>query len=64
MSLSPASWQAHFEFSKALLGKGQFPAALRQANKAAELAPVNYPAIHLVRAHALLGVKDYRPGGG
>ncbi len=59
VSLSPASWQAHFEFSKALLGKGQFAAAFRQANKAAELAPVNYPAIHLVRAHALLGMKDY-----
>ncbi|MGZ4826269.1 MAG: hypothetical protein ACXVY9_02820, partial [Terriglobales bacterium] len=40
-------------------GKGQFEAALRQINKAAQMAPPNYSAIHLVRAHALLGVKDY-----
>ena len=59
ITLMPASWQARFELSKALLGKGQFEAALRQVNKAAELAPYNYAAIHLVRAHALLGLKDY-----
>lgn len=57
--LQPASWQGYFELSKALLGKEQFEAALRQINKAAEMGPSNYAAIHLVRAHALLGVKDY-----
>jgi Flp pilus assembly protein TadD len=57
--LSPASWQAYFELSKALLGKGQFEAALRQVNKASALAPANFGAIHLVKAHALLGIKAY-----
>jgi tetratricopeptide (TPR) repeat protein len=57
--LQPASWQAYYELSKALLGKEQYEPALRQINKAAEMAPSTYAAIHLVRAHALLGVKDY-----
>lgn len=59
IALSPSSWQGYFELSKAYLGKGQFPAAVRQIDKAAQLAPPDYSAIHLVRAHALLGVKDY-----
>jgi tetratricopeptide (TPR) repeat protein len=59
ITLMPASWQARYELSKALLGKSQFEAALRQVNKAADLGPSNYPALHLVRAHALLGLKDY-----
>ncbi len=59
IGLQPSSWQAYFEMSKALLGKGEYDAALRQVNKAAELAPANYSPIHLVRAHALLGIKDY-----
>jgi tetratricopeptide (TPR) repeat protein len=58
-ALSPASWQAYLELSKALLGKGQFEAALRQVNRASALAPPSYGAIHLVKAHALLGVKNY-----
>ncbi|MGI9102156.1 MAG: tetratricopeptide repeat protein [Terriglobales bacterium] len=59
VALSPSSWQAYFEMSKSLLAKGQFTAALRQVNRAAELAPQTYAAIHVVRAHALLGLKDY-----
>jgi predicted Zn-dependent protease len=58
-ALAPGSWQAYLELSKALLGKGQFEAALRQVNKASALAPPSYGAIHLVKAHALLGVKNY-----
>ena len=58
-ALLPASWQAYLELSKALLGKGQFEAALRQVNKASALAPPSYGALHLVKAHALLGVKNY-----
>ncbi|MGZ4835567.1 MAG: tetratricopeptide repeat protein [Terriglobales bacterium] len=59
ISLSPGAWQAYYELSKALLGKGQFEAALRQIDKAAQLCPQKYAAIHMVRAHALLGMKDY-----
>jgi tetratricopeptide (TPR) repeat protein len=59
IALTPASWQSYLELSKALLGKGQFEAALRQVNKASALAPPSYTPIHLVKAHALLGVKNY-----
>lgn len=57
--LTPTSWQAYLELSKALLGKGQFEAALRQVNKASALGPPSYAPLHLVKAHALLGVKNF-----
>lgn len=56
---SPQSWQAYFEMSKALLGKGQYEAAIHQLDKCDDLAPKNYAPTHLVRAHALLGLKEY-----
>ncbi len=60
LSLAPNNWQAHFEASKALLGKKEYEASLREVNKAGQLAPTNFAsALHLVRAHALLGVKNY-----
>lgn len=59
LALVPRSWQGHFEIAKALLGKGQYREALRQVNHAGELVPNSYAAIHLVRAHALLGLKNY-----
>jgi tetratricopeptide (TPR) repeat protein len=59
VALVPQSWQGHFEMSKALLGKAHYEEALRQINRAGELVPASYPAIHLVRAHAFLGLKNY-----
>ncbi len=59
IALMPNSWQAYFEMSKAMLAQGNYPAAVRQITKAAEIGPANYAAIHLVKAHALLGLKDY-----
>ena len=59
ITLAPTAWQAHFEMGKAFLGKGSFDAALRQLNKAEDLGPKEYPLIHLVKAHALLGMKNY-----
>jgi uncharacterized protein HemY len=58
-SLGPAAWQAYFEMGKAFLGKGSYDAALRQLNKAEDLGPKDYVVIHLVKAHALLGMKNY-----
>jgi tetratricopeptide (TPR) repeat protein len=58
-ALAPASWQAYFEMGKALLGKGEYERALQQVNKAAQYAPDSYAPLHLVRAHAFLGVKNY-----
>ncbi len=59
IALSPRSWQGYFEMSKALLGKGDYQTALHQLDKTEGLAPKNYAPIHLVRAHALLGLKNY-----
>lgn len=59
IALAPNSWQAYFEMGKAFLGKGSYDAAVRQLNKAQDMGPKNYPLIHLVKAHALLGLKNY-----
>ena len=59
LSLAPASWQAHFEMAKAFLGKGDYTSALRNVQHASEMAPADYAPIHLLKAHALLGLKSY-----
>jgi len=62
LTLAPSNWQAHFETAKALLGKGQYQGSLREVDKARRLAPARFAAtLHLVRAHALLGLKSYGP---
>lgn len=58
--LIPNSWQAHFEMSKALLGKGDYQRALASADRAQQMSPQEYAPIHLVRAHALLALKSYQ----
>jgi Flp pilus assembly protein TadD len=59
LALSPMSWQAYFEMGKAYVGKGDFANAVKQLDKAQDLAPPKFALVHLVKAHALLGVKDY-----
>jgi tetratricopeptide (TPR) repeat protein len=59
MSLVPASWQAHFEMARAMLGEGQYKQALSNIDQAIQMAPGNYAPAHLVRAHALLGLRVY-----
>jgi tetratricopeptide (TPR) repeat protein len=59
VALAPTSWQAFFELGRAQVGKGEFENAIRNLNKAEEFAPQVYPLIHLVRAHALLGLEQY-----
>lgn len=58
-SLAPNYWQAHFEMGKAYIGKADYPAALRQLERAESLAPEEYPLIYLLRAHALLSMKQF-----
>jgi tetratricopeptide (TPR) repeat protein len=58
-ALSPSSWQAYFEMGKSLVGKAQYEPALRQLDKAQTLVAKDYPPIHLVRAHAMLGLNNY-----
>jgi tetratricopeptide (TPR) repeat protein len=59
VSFSPNAWQGYFEMAKARLGKGEFELALRQLDKAQSLVREGYPSIHLVKAHALLALKQY-----
>lgn len=59
ITLSPRSWQSYFEMAKAHVGKADYPNALQDLVKAQELSPKEYAPIHLVRAHAMLALKDY-----
>lgn len=58
-ALDPTAWQAQFEMARANLGKGNFEGALRCAGKAQQLQSNDFTPIHLVKGHALLGMKDY-----
>jgi tetratricopeptide (TPR) repeat protein len=58
-SLAPNYWQAHFEMGKAYIGKADYPAALHQLELAENMVHTDYPFIYLLRAHALLAMKQY-----
>ena len=58
-SLAPNYWQAHFEMGKSLIGKADYPGALHQFDLAENLMPTDYPFLYLLRAHALLQMKQY-----
>jgi tetratricopeptide (TPR) repeat protein len=59
VTLTPQSWQALFELGKAELGKGNYEVAMRRLNKASDLATEQYPPLHLAKAHALLGMRNF-----
>jgi tetratricopeptide (TPR) repeat protein len=59
VALSPQSWQAYFEMSKAQIGKAEYAAAVRSLDRSEQLANGQYPLIHFLKAHALLGLKQY-----
>jgi len=59
VSLLPNSWQAQFELGRAQLAKGNFEGALRHASNAQQLGANDYAPVHLIKAHALLGLKHY-----
>jgi tetratricopeptide (TPR) repeat protein len=58
-SLAPDLWQSHFELGKSYIGKADYPAALRHLERAENLTPTEYPLIYLLRAHALLSMKQF-----
>ena len=58
LKIEPTSWQGYFELGKSVLGQRDFRNALKCVVKAESLGGA-YPPIHLVKAHALLGLKDY-----
>jgi tetratricopeptide (TPR) repeat protein len=59
MSLNPRSWQANLEMARAELGKNDYGAAVRSLDRAQMFAPPQVTMVHLYRAQALIGLKDY-----
>lgn len=59
MSLNPKSWQAGMEMARAQIGKKDFGAAIRSLDRVQPLAPPTLSVMHLFRAQALIGLKDY-----
>src|ERR1051326_1042888 len=58
IGLDPSSWQGYFELGKSYIGKADYNSALKNLGLAQDLAP-KYSLVHLLKAHALLGLKDY-----
>ena len=63
VAIQPRSWQAYYELAKASLGQGDYKTALKNVSKACEISQ-EYAPVHLVRAHALLGLKMYEDAVG
>lgn len=59
IALEPSAWQGYFELGKTMVAKGQYMDALAQLGRAGDLAPKSFAAIHLVKAHAYLSLRDY-----
>lgn len=59
LALAPQSWQGYFEMGKAQMGKGEYAQAIKSLDKADSLAQGTYAPVHLVKAHAMLALKDY-----
>ena len=58
IAIGPTYWQGYYEMSRALLRKGDFPAALRQAEHSSSLAPKEFATLHLVKGYAYLGMNN------
>ena len=64
VAVKPDGWQGYFELSKATLAKKDFQAALKNATAAEKLSNDVYAPIHVVKAHALMGLKEYQSAVG
>jgi Flp pilus assembly protein TadD len=63
VALDPKAWQGFYELAKSSLGQGDYKGALGYVSKASEISQ-EYAPIHLVKAHALLGLKMYQDAVG
>jgi tetratricopeptide (TPR) repeat protein len=59
VAIDPTSWQGYFEIGKAQVSKGSYQLGLRSLDKAQSMSGDRYPPLHLVRAHALLALREY-----
>jgi len=57
--VAPESWQLHYEAGRAQLGQGRYQVALKEFDRARSLDKQDNPVIHLGKAHALLGLREY-----
>lgn len=57
VALIPDSWVVHFEMARALLGNGQYEAALSISDTALRANGGNL--LHVLKAHALIGLERY-----
>jgi tetratricopeptide (TPR) repeat protein len=57
--LAPMAWQIHFELSRAKLGERNFAASVQEVDKAMKLCQSDIPGLHLLKAKALLALRDY-----
>lgn len=58
-TLSPESWQRHYEAGRAYLGQSHFQAAIDEFDRAQQVAPHEIAVLHVGRAHAQLGLRNY-----
>ena len=58
-SLNPNSWQVNMELARAQIGRKEYGAAMRSLDHAIPMAPPTLTVMHLFRAQALIGLKDY-----
>lgn len=59
LAVEPSAWQGYFELGKAMIAQGRYMDALAQLGRASDLAPKTFAAIHLVKAHAYLSLRNY-----
>lgn len=59
VTLTPNAWQPYFEMAKSYFGKADYQHSLEQLARAQREIPHDYAPIHLMRAHAMLRLKDY-----
>ena len=57
--LLPDSWQLHYETGRAYLGQSRFDSALNEFDRALQLVQTERPVLHMAKAHALLGLRNY-----
>jgi tetratricopeptide (TPR) repeat protein len=57
IEIGPDLWQGYYEMGRALLLKKDFPAALRQLEKASSLAPPGFASLHLAKGYAVCELK-------
>jgi len=57
--IAPDSWQLHYETGRAYLGEQRYPESIAEFTRAQNLGGQDNMIVHLGKAHALFGLRDY-----